>query len=178
MEKQHQQESNRLNQEIQQARTQHNTLQSQYDKVCSTYTAQHAVLIRAINFTFGQIYIYSVFVSKWEQVSIWKVLKFECSFVTACYFFHFDWPMQPVTLSLFSPSLSFSSGSCSMCSTGQCTNVTSLASAAISLSHTLFFPTLSFSPFSSLPLGFLTEGPWVKVSVVLSVWYLSLAIHL
>ncbi|TSY55757.1 Centromere protein F [Bagarius yarrelli] len=32
MEKQHLQESNRLNQEIQQSRTQHNTLQSQYDK--------------------------------------------------------------------------------------------------------------------------------------------------
>lgn len=38
MEKQHQQETNRLNQEIQQARTQHNTLQSQYDKVCFTFT--------------------------------------------------------------------------------------------------------------------------------------------
>lgn len=45
MEKQHQQETNRLNQEIQQARTQHNTLQSQYDKVCSAYTAQHALLL-------------------------------------------------------------------------------------------------------------------------------------
>lgn len=45
-----------------------------------------------------------------------------------------------------------------MCSTGQCTNVTSLISYAILLSHT-FSPILSFSPFSSLPLGFLTEGP-------------------
>ncbi|XP_056327752.1 centromere protein F isoform X2 [Danio aesculapii] len=34
LEKQHQQENNRLNQEIQQARTLHNTLQAQYDKVC------------------------------------------------------------------------------------------------------------------------------------------------
>ncbi|KAI7801238.1 centromere protein F [Triplophysa rosa] len=34
LEKQHQQEMNRLNQEIQQARTLHNTLQAQHDKVC------------------------------------------------------------------------------------------------------------------------------------------------
>lgn len=34
LEKQHQQEINRLNQEIQQARTLHNTLQAQHDKVC------------------------------------------------------------------------------------------------------------------------------------------------
>lgn len=34
LEKQHQQENNRLNQEIQQARTLHNTLQAQHDKVC------------------------------------------------------------------------------------------------------------------------------------------------
>ncbi|XP_051945317.1 trichohyalin-like isoform X3 [Xyrauchen texanus] len=34
LERQHQQESNRLNQEIQKARALHNTLQTQYDKVC------------------------------------------------------------------------------------------------------------------------------------------------
>lgn len=148
MEKQHQQETNRLNQELQQARTQHNTLQSQYDKVCSTYSTQPAL------FLITTVYKSNAFMSKLKWVAVRKVLKLEHSFVTVCCLFHFVFlPCQQL---LFLTSLYLS---CSLLGVSVC--VPQVSALMLPLWLQLLSPFLTVFFSYSFVFSFFFSSSWL-----------------